>query len=435
MKRIFFLITLVSLSGWAERKCTFQGKEFDIYNAPNRETFTGTVKCKNTFSHETSDEEQVYKNGRLIEEKIDGAERKQVRRFYPDHPNQWQHGEQLEYFPKTNKIRRKENYEKMHKIGLQEAFHENGKIAERQFYVRESEEQGSSEAASIGYLENGDVEYLRCSKDKKTTIDLKLCGFEGKTQTHTKAESGEIRRSVTYLNGELIEEEIPVESFPTKGNILFEGYLKDAKAKTVKINHTGKNKKYTYLYANGKSKREFSSNEDGKVDGKDTEYFQSGQIARKTEFKKGEAQSGECWWENGKPRAQYQKTNEGLNANLTWDTGTENYKGSYVLNKRFAQLSNALLNTMLGCGQPAYAFERQGAFLELSREGFKVAEGSFEKGDPTGWHKLYDKKGLLAEEVLYDPSQKPNFISEKKTYEDGKLTKHEKYNSDGSIKN
>lgn len=435
MKKIFFLITLISLSAWAERKCTFEGKEFDIYKAANRDTFSGVVKCKSEFSKETIEEEQTYKNGRVLEEKFDGPNRKETLHYSPDSPNQWRHGEQIEYYPKTNKIRHKENYNKMHKIGLQEKFYEGGQIEEREFYVQEKEGKAPTRAAAVGYLDNGDIQYLQCSKDKKSTIEPKACGFEGLSKIALRSKKGETQKTVSYLNGNIQEEEMPFESFSARGSFLFNGTFKDSKAKLIKITHTGEAKKYLFLYENGKTKREFSTGERGQIEGKDIEYFQNGNKARKTEFVKGEAQNGECWWENGKPRARYEKEADGLRATLIWDTGVENYKGSFVLNNRYDQTAEEFVQTMLGCREPGYSFERQGPFIELNKEGLKISEGAFEKGEPKGWHKIYDKKGELAEEKFYEVSQKPHYVSEKKIYENGKLTKHEKFNSDGSIKN
>lgn len=437
MKKIFFALTLVSLSAWAERKCTFQGKEFDIYKAENRDAFNGVVKCKNDFSGEVIEEEQTYKNGRVIEEKFDGPNRKEVKHFYPDSPNQWQHGEQIEYFPKTNKIRRKEFYQKMHKVGLQESFHENGKVDERKFYVHEKEDRGSDETASIGYLENGQIRYIRCAKEKKNTIDPKLCGFEGVSKFSTYTEDGSVSRTLTYKNGELLEEEIPGPRFSARNNDFMLGMQKDMKPFLVRITHDGEFKRYVYLNEKGKPQREFAFDDKGKATGDDKEYFASEKLARKTVFEKGEVVSSECWWENGKPRGKYKKTKDGVDTTMTWGNGTVQFSGQFVERREGYYSSydrDKLLSIALQCSRVDYAFLRQGPFTEFNEAGKKIYEGTFEKGQETGWHKIYDGNGAIAEELLYDTSKKPAFVAQKKSYKDGKLVSDQKLNSDGSPK-
>lgn len=435
MKKLFVLIVLLSVSAWAERKCTFQGKEFDIYRAPNRDTFSGVVKCKNEFSSETIEEEQTYKNGRLIEEKFDGKNRKDIHRYYPDSPNQWRHGEQIDYYPKTNKIRRKENYQKMHQVGMQESFYESGKIEERKFYIHENENRGSEEAASIGYLENGSVRYIRCAKEKKNTIDPKLCGFEGLSRFSTYLDDGAIGRTLTYKNGELLEEEIPGARFSARNNDFMIGLQKDLKPATVRITYNGKSKKYIYLSEKNKPLREFTFDDHGKVSGEDKEFFPNEKLARKTDFEKGEVTASECWWENGKPRGKYKKTKDGIEATMTWGNGTVQYSAQFIEKPDeyySSYKTDKLLDIALQCARPDYSFSRQGNFTEFNEAGKKIYEGAFEKGEETGWHKSYDENGTLVEELLYDTSKKPAFVSQKKTYKDGKLVSDKKLNSDGS---
>ncbi len=435
MKKLFVFLIFLSGSAWAERKCTFEGKEFDIYRADNRDTFSGIVKCKNDYSGDTIEEEQTYKNGRLIEEKFDGKDRKDVHRFYPDSPNQWRHGEQIEYYPKTSKVRRKEFYQKMHQIGLQESFYESGKVEERKFYTHENENRGSEESASIGYLENGSIRYIRCAKEKKNTIDPKLCGFEGQSKFSTYADDATVSRTLTYKNGELLEEEIPGSRFSARNNDFMKGMQPDLKPSLVRIAYDGKSKKYFYLNEKGKSIREFSFDDHGKILGDDIEFFPNEKLARKTNFEKGEVVASECFWENGKPRGKYKKTKDGIEATMTWGNGTIQYSAQFIEKKDGYYSSydrDNLLNLALRCSRVDYGFLHQGPFAEFNEAGKKIYEGTFEKGEEIGWHRTYDEKGTLIEEVFYDASKKPSFISQKKTYKDGVLVSDKKLNSDGS---
>lgn len=411
----------------AAADCLYQGKKVDIYSSEDRKNLDGKVVCDKTT--------YIYKKGHKIEEIIETPQQKHHFRFFDGNDKEWRHGEQTEFYPGTQQVQRRERLEKMHKVGLQESFYKSGKIQTKSFYVQENPQRSGSEASSIGYHENGEIQFLRCAKVKAHTLDPKLCGYEGPSTVKRTDGAGNVKATITYLNGQIMEEEKDAPQMSAWAPVVQSGTNpKPAAVKTKKENH-GTQQKLTTLYANGKTKRETWVDENGRITGVDSEFFESGKLVRKTNFENGKATSSECFWENGKPRAKIQTQGEAFQVEFTWDSGVVEVATKLSLDPSTAQYNNPELELMLLCSGIPYGFYKEGPSEVKRRDGSLVESGKYKAGRPLGWLKLYSEKGELMKELLYSEktNERDSFVQAARFYENGKLSKEEKYNSDGSI--
>lgn len=396
--------------------CQLGGQEVEFYG-PDKKTYDGVMTCvRKMYDGTEQNEKHTFRKGKRIEESIESRTRKFIHRFSEASENEWRHGEQLDYFPGTNRVKSRENYRNMHKIGLQESFYESGKIKERSFYEQENPNRGSSQTASIGYLENGNIQFIRCSKSRATTIDPKLCGFGAKSTVTLTDASGAIRHRFIFEDGEKVESE---------------GDARDQSGK-LKREKNGSGEKLTWTFPSGKTKRVSLINQKGDFHGEDLTYFESGKISRKTFFENSKGLRSECWWENGKPKAKIEREGELVRATLTWDTGAIETSGTYSVTPDRYGTRDSINDFMLNC-QREYGLMKQGPFEAKRRDGTLEWSGHFKNGQVTGWIKRFDKTGALESEERFEEVEKKNLLRERKTYESGKLVKEEKFNSDGSI--
>lgn len=414
--------------------CKLGGKVVDRFG-PERKTFDGVMTCVRENQQGKTVEMHTFVKGHRIEESIDGPTRKEIQRFYPEVGRHWRHGEQLEYYPGTNKLKARGRYVKMHKVGLQEQFYESGKIKERTFWVQDRKDGGVTQTSGIGYRENGGIQYIRCSNSKDTTLDPKLCGFEGKNTVSLVTETGEATGRIVFERGVKIETETANFSksewagASQRGTILADA---DVKLKREKLTN---GEKLTWTYGDGKIKRVSLIDEKGDLTGRDEEFFPSGKPARVTVFENSKAKRSECWWENGKPKTKFERSSEKIIATFTWDTGVVQSSGSYRFPKTSINDEAWLNELVISCEDRVAGLEREGPFEYKRRDGTLEMSGEYKNGQPVGWFKNFDKSGVIETEEQFSEgtSQKPSRRISRKTYRDGNLTKEEKFNSDGSI--
>ncbi len=330
MKTILVLALAWSSSALASsNECKYNGKVVDIYGR-EKDDFNGVVECVRQLSDGKQVEKHTFVKGREVEVFIDGPNRKEISRYFDGNTNGWRHGEQLEYYPGTSKIKSRERYVKMHQVGLQEKFYENGKIQEKKFYFQETPEQGGSQVASIGYLENGAIQYISCSKVRSQTIDPKACGFDGRNEIKFKNPDGTERSRIVFEKGERIEYEDRARRQFNRDSIFQRGTIQKDELGTLKREKKGDGEKHTLTYKGGQVKRVNFYDSKSSITGEDTEYFESGKLARKTVFNKGEVEKSECWWENGKPKSKVERDGKSVRATFTWDTGVVRSSGRYT---------------------------------------------------------------------------------------------------------
>lgn len=435
MTKIILALVLASgSSAFAAGECKYKGKVVDLYSR-EKDSFDGVVECERELSEGRQQiEKHTFVKGREIEESIDGPNRKEINRFYEGSPNGWRHGEQLEYYPGTSKLKSRERYVKMHQVGLQEKFYESGKIREKKFYVQEAPDRGGSQVSSIGYLENGDLQYITCAKERANTIDPKICGFEGKSELKLKGSEGEERSRIVFLKGERVEYEEPATR--SRGSSVHRGTIQSENLGTLKREKKSDGEKHTLTYQSGQIKRVSFYDSKSYMTGEDTEYFESGKIARKTVFDKGEIEKSECWWENGKPKTKIERDGKTVRATFTWDTGVVHSSGKYTIPDDYYRNANQRLSDMaIQCPMDADEFSPEGKFEVKRRDGTNEFITEYKAGQPVGWSQIFDEKGALRSEELRSSgtARSPGSVIGRKTYQDGKLLKEEKFNSDGSI--
>jgi antitoxin component YwqK of YwqJK toxin-antitoxin module len=429
------LVAICSPSAFGQAAvCKYNGKEVDRWG-PERAKFNGVVTCIRENRDGNTIEKHTYVNGHHSEESFDSPSRKEIKRYFDGSENSWLHGEQLEYFPRTTKLKSRKHYDKSNQLGLQEMFYESGKIKQKEFWVKDRPDGGARQTASIGYREGGGIQFIRCSDARETTLDPKLCGFDGKSKVDLVDDDGKASIHFVFEKGVKIESDSPTNSRSNNGSALQRGTLPSAEAARLKREKTSSGEKLTWSYEDGKIKRISFLDEKGFTTGEDSEYFPSGKPARKTLFEKKLAVQSECWWENGKPKAKFKRDGDQVTATYTWDTGVVASTGKYAVRKNSYDHDDSLIDMVMSCEARTYSLDPEGHFEAKRRDGTLEWSGDFKDGQPVGWQKQFDKLGKLDSEQLFAPGtqKKPGVLLERKTYQEGVLLKHEKFNSDGSI--
>lgn len=442
MTQIYFALATIafSLSSYSMTyTCTHKGKSVDL-NDPDVKVFIeGEVLCLRDWGKENQKERLILSKGKKQLEEIESPRRHEVKRFTLINGNEIEDGEQLEYHPGTGRIKTKVVKVKGRESGLKESFYPSGKIQERQFFEIENENRGPVQTASIGYHENGKIQFLRCGTSKKNTIDAELCGFEGARQVITFNEKGEQRSKVTYLNGKKTETEEAAKTQSRWASVLQAGTLREPKAakRNSKIN-SDNSSVVTDSYENGKPKRIMNIGEDGSLNGADDEWFETGGKARHTVYGKSDDRQkrlivleSQCWWENGKKRATVTRKGEQIEIQNFFDNGQPEFSGQYSYNpNKNYYWRDSDVEGLVSCEPYSYSLESEGLHKTWTREGVIQYEAEFVKGQRHGLEKLYDKTGELVSETFFEKDK----MKRRKTFKDKKLQKDEEFFADGSVK-
>lgn len=433
---VSLLATAPSVRAQNPAVCTMDGKEVDRWG-PDRAKYDGVITCirKGSKGNENTVEKHTYKMGHHIEESIDGPSRKEIRRYFDGEATNWLHGEQLEFYPGTTKLKSRGHYVKAREVGLQEKFYQSGNIQQKDLWVQDRADGGVRQAASIGYRENGGIQFIRCSDSRETTIDPKLCGFDAKSTVNLVDEKGDSKTQFVFEKGVKVGSEVVAENSRRWAPAIQRGTIQAADAARLKREKNGDGEKLTWTFADGKIKRTSFLDGKGFYTDDDSEFFASGKPARKTRFNKSKAIRSDCWWENGKPKAKFERDGDKVTATFTWDNGTIKYAGNFTVPNQNFSADDAVTDLMVACEEHLYQLERQGHFIEKRRDGSLRIVGDYKDGQPVGWLKSYDKAGNLETEESYATGtrERPGMVTARKTYEAGKLVKEEKFNSDGSI--
>lgn len=442
MTQIFYVLATMafSLTSFAMTyNCTHKGKSVDLDDPDVKVFIVGEVLCIRDWGTEKQKERLILSKGKKQLEEIDGARRHVLKRFIVINGNEVEDGEQLEYFPGTDKIQTKVVKVKGFETGLKETFFLSGKIKERRFYESENSEQASNETASIGYLENGKIQFVRCGTSSKNTIDPKLCGFEGPSQLTTYTDSGEQRTKMTLVKGKKIETEEAARTLSRWASILQTGTIREPKATQRKTKVNSDNSSVlTDLYENGKTKRIVNIDANGSFQGADDEWFQSGKLARHTVYGKSDGNAkrlivieSQCWWENGKKRATVARNGDLIEIQNFYDNGQLQFSGKYSYNSsKNYYWNDSDVEGLVSCEPYSYSLESEGLHKAWSSDGTLHHETEFVKGQRQGIEKLYDKTGVLKFEIFYEKDK----MTRRKTYKEQKLQKDEEFFADGSVK-
>ncbi|HRK08774.1 MAG TPA: hypothetical protein PLZ57_13480 [Pseudobdellovibrionaceae bacterium] len=434
------LTGLAGASGTTARECTHAGKKVDYEDRDVRVFIEGEVLCRRKIMDQPVTERFVMSRGRVLEEEFKSEERHTLSRYKVINRQTQLHGEQLEFKPGSKTVIRREQYVDGRQLGRSERFHDNGKLKELQLYVRDGDDANSSVrvGSSAGYLENGDLTYLRCSKKREENFDAKLCGFEGPSKLEFKSDAGKVVRRATYLKGESIESETAAKQHSNWASLLNTGVIREPKAATQKSEkQPNGHERITELYANGQVKRRMEVDDRGQLVGRDEEFFESGQKARETEFVTLRdltlVKDSTCWWQNGQRKQSLVVNTASLEMQqrLWWDNGKEQYSGRFAIDDSPRNRRGFSLESLIQCEGRSWGARPIGKHTSYRRDGSKETETHYNnEGDREGAHRVFNERGALEVEMIY----KAGKVQRQKTWQDGVLQKDEEYYEDGSIK-
>ena len=440
---VFFMAQSPSVllaSATTDRECVHNGKKVDFEDKDVTVFIEGEVRCRRMIVGQNVTERFVMSRGRVLEEEFKSPERHTLKRYKVINRQTRQHGEQLEFAPGTQTVIERENYIDGRQLGRSERFYKSGKLREIRIFVRDGDDPdaGVRDAASAGYLEDGALTFLRCSKNRDENFDPKLCGFNGPSRLEFKSEGGQLVRRATYVKGEAIESETAARPHSAWASLLNTGVVREPKAATQKTEALPNgHRQITEQYANGQVKRRMEVDDRGELFGKDEEFYESGQKARETQYaqlrKSVVIKDSSCWWQNGQRKSNLVanlKTEE-LQQRLWWDNGKEAFNGRFALEKRSGFGREISLESLIQCeGQP-WGAKPVGKHTSFRRDGSKETEVHFSsEGQREGFQRRFDEKGTLEFEMIY----KADKLLRQKTWKDGVLQSDEEYFEDGSIK-
>ncbi len=428
--------------------CKHKGEVVDLNDSDVKAFIEGEVTCVRTFSDgKQAKERLIMAKGKVLEEEIIRSDRHELHRYKIINGNGLRHGEQLEYYPGTNKLKAREQNVDGHKLGLQERFFENGKIKEKEFYAKKEGSNGApGQVASVRFTPDGKIGHLRCSENAETTIDPILCGFSGAKDVDLYRDDGKLRSKVKLANGKVLESEEDAQPISRWASVLQRGAVDEPKAdKRKKENQSNGTSVFTDFYSNGKVKRRMELDSRGNLTGIDEEWFESGQKARSTTYGKGQSNNdltvlqSQCWWQNGKPKIEVRKAKPSsvFEIKTYWDNGTLATQGSVKTRTDCAYCWEIdAVEYLVQCeARHGYGFKSEGTYFEWDRDGQPSREVSYSDGDLHGIDKIYLRPigapvSYLSEERTFEKGK----MAKKVKYENGKAVKTEEYFPDGSIK-
>ncbi|MET3120049.1 antitoxin component YwqK of YwqJK toxin-antitoxin module [Undibacterium sp. GrIS 1.8] len=415
----------------------------DMDKEADRQKSDGTVSCVRDWGNEKQKERFVFSKGHKLEEEIDGPRQHVLRHFAQVNGYDTKSGEQITYFPGTSKIRIKENVKSNQNSGMKEEYSADGSIFQRTLYGDGTTGKLGYEVSSIGYLPGGQIRFARCSDKKETSIDAKLCGFNGPSDIVYYDIHGQVYKKVRLVQGKETNIEEAVKATSEWDSVLKVGSITVPKAakRQKQINSDG-SATITDLYADGKIKRVMHVDSKGALVGTDEEWFNSGGKARSTAYGVGGSsgkdlivQQSSCWWENGSPRAVIQKKNDIYSMQYYWDNEKLQFTGNVSLQNDEMVWGSNNVESLMSCEPSDYGFKREGPQKFYSRNGGIEAEAFFAKGLRQGHEKVYEPKGMPGKEVLsIERDYEDDHVTHAKYYKEGKLDKEERYFSDGSVK-
>lgn len=434
--------------------CKYKGDIVDLDDSDVKAFIEGEVTCVRTFSDgQKSTERKVMSKGKILEEELIQKDRHELRRYKIVNGNGLRHGEQLEYFPGTGKVKERERTVDGNKVGLQETYFENGKVKGKDFYASTDGSNGApGQVASIRYTLDGKIAYLKCSDKRETTIDPDLCGFSGPKQIELYRDDGKLRSKVKMEKGKLVESEEDAAPTSRWASVLSRGAVDEPKAvKRKRENKPSGGSVFTDFYQNGKVKRRMEIDERGMLVGLDEEWYESGQKARSTTYGRQKSDSkirtdadltvdqSSCWWQNGKPKIEVikVKSNSLFEIKTYWDNGKIATQGSMKTRTDCAYcMGISAVENLVEC-EPGYGygFKREGSHFGWDRDGQPFSEVTYVDDVLHGIQKAYHRpegapQSYLIEERFYDKGKVAKSIK----YENGKAVKTEEYFPDGSLK-
>jgi len=445
--KIFLAVLFFSLSVLANDGCELNGKAFNGYPSADLPGVSGKMQCQRQLSGGAVQKTTyLYKDGFQVEEKTEGPQDHRVKKYMRGkNNNQWLDGEQMKYDPKSGVLTEKENYKASKKSGLQTYFDKDGRVSKKEFYIVTQKKSGNQvydreeQTADISYNSQGQVTSIHCSENKETTIDPTLCGFNGASQVERRDGDGKIAQKLTFVKGKLSQSEAHEEKQKPNAwgdGIFVTGVLPNAKDhKTVtKVNSDG-SKDVTEFYASQAVKRKYKVSSNGQISGQDDEYFENGQMARKSELaniKVGSnpayyVQSSQCWWQNGKPRKKVSLHDKTYEVTIYYDNGQIDSQGSYQVSTEYEADPSEVLFT---CADDDIDLVRDGKFQSFHKDGTPRMQANYIKGDLDGAEKEYNDKGILLSESVYIEG----VLQKKKLYKDSKVISDKEYFPDGSEK-
>jgi antitoxin component YwqK of YwqJK toxin-antitoxin module len=430
----------VLASETTERTCTHAGKKIDYEDRDVRVFIEGEVLCRRQIGQQAITERFVMSRGRVLEEEFKSPDRHTLSRFKIINRQGRRHGEQLEFAPGTKTVIQRENYVDGRQLGQSTQFYKSGKLRELRLYVSEGEDANSGvrDASSAGYLEKGDLTYLRCSKKREENFDPKLCGFDGPSRPEFKSEVGEVVRRATYVNGEAVESESAARQHSRWASLLNTGVVREPKAATQKTETLPNgHQRITEQYANGQVKRRMEVDERGQLVGRDEEFYESGQKARETEYATLRdltiTRDSSCWWQNGqrKQNLTVNLKSEELQHRLWWDNGKEQFNGRYSLRGDQWSRRGVSLEVLIQCEGNPWGARPIGKHTRFRRDGSKETEAQYNaEGEREGPQRIFNDRGALEAEMTFNNDK----LVRQKNWKEGVLEKDEEYFEDGSIK-
>lgn len=439
MNKLLYILTTCFLiqTNAAGLKCLYKNKEIDIYSSNSTMGINGEVVCQRV--NESGKEILEYKNGRKISKRVNDKYNNYSEKYeYDANGNDHLHGEKIEYFINSSKIKIKKNYDMGFESGLQSEFYESGKPKELQLYIKTEKDKRPEQTSAIGYHENGDYQYVRCSKIEKENIDSKLCGFPNPHEIKLTNKEGKVKSTIVFNKGEKTATANAIN--PSKyGSILKNGFITSPKAVERKTDSQNDGRqKITELYEGGKTKRIFFTDKQGRFLDQDVEYFMSGQVARTTQFQLQKENSiefldvmkSECFWENGQKRFEIQKENKHYKLNVYYDNGKLRKSGKYLYEESYYP-SEYDLDELIGCsGLTFYSLKPTGLIQTFYENGNKEIESNYVNGKLHGKTTTYDENGKIKTIESFEN----NILTALQKYQNDKVILNEQYNSDGSRK-
>ncbi len=377
---IFTFICVQSQMAEAIVTCMMGSKPINTSNGSETGNLNGVVTCRDDDKKLRS--ESTYVKGKQIGRQIlISFQDERIETVLNAKGNK--EGLSLTYH-KSGKLRESTTYKNGSKEGLQLRYTEDGKLSSKAWY------KNDYETSRIDYNSARKLYELSCGDTPDFPEQAKLCGFQGVSVVNLYNGKSELKESLKYLNGKVLDSKIKGADGVTYRDVL----LKDG-SKSVEV--IGKNSK---TIAKFKVVPGVDAN-NLVLDGLSQIYDESGRLLTEATYEKGLQVEEKEYWQNGKMRNYVKlldrtKTPKAYNESFN-DKGVRVYEGNY---------SSSLYSSQL------YGYGADNVLL------YDVLDS-----------KNYTDEGALYSESVY----KDGSLFTQKLYNDGKITAHEYY-PDGSTK-
>lgn len=404
---------LIHLPAMADQVCRHKGEVVDLNDRDVKVFIEGEVRCVRTHGTSKTEERLVLSKGKTLERELSAANRHELRRYKIINGNERNHGEQVDYYPGTGKIKRKWKEIDGFPIGLDETFFESGKTKSKSLYFKESDKPGAAlQTSAIEYHENGKLALLRCGTSSANSVDPALCGFSGASDVVLYDSQGGIRSKMKIKNGVTEEKEETLSHASSRSQRSQFNTENPAKVQT-KLGKNGESL-VTEFYKNGQMRWRYALDSKGQRTGSDEEWYQDGKKARVTQFAtKAEVSSPmavktTCWWQNGQLMSESELLSAkdfSVKVKAYWDNGKPQSDGTYKINPTYGDFASAL---MLEDCRGRFGLTPMSPIKTYSEGGVIQAESTYQDGRVTK-RIFYKEDGTQdrVEEYFPDGSKKP----------------------------